>query len=129
MLLACSQEPEQVSDMQSSDNTIPEISVQQLREKADNAEPFFLLDVRTLPEYQEERLSFTDDLIPYDSVPSYMQKLPADTTTNIYLFCRSGRRSGIVTQYLRAHGYKNAFNVEGGIIAWKAAGYETVSGQ
>lgn len=115
--------------MQTDSGNIPEITVQQLHEKAAGDEQFFLLDVRTIQEYREAHLSFTDVLIPYDSVPSFLQKLPADKQTPIYAFCRSGRRSGIVTQYLREKGYANVFNVAGGIVAWRAAGYETRSGE
>lgn len=129
LLLACGQESKQSDDMQTSENSIPEITVQQLQQKAAANEQFYLLDVRTLPEFTEAHLNFTDDLIPYDSVPAYIERLPEDKATPIYSFCRSGRRSGIVTQYLRSIGYTNAFNVSGGIIAWKAAGYETVAGQ
>jgi rhodanese-related sulfurtransferase len=89
----------------------------------------YLLDVRTLPEYAEDRLEFTDDLISYELVPDSLDRLPADKSSLLYLFCRSGHRSGIVTQYLREKGYTGAFNVSGGIVAWKAAGYETISGQ
>ena len=129
MLLACNQESKQSADMQNTNNSIPEITVQQLQQKANNGEQFYLLDVRTLPEFLEAHLSFTDDLIPHDSVPSHLQRLPADKSTPLYAFCRSGNRSGLVTQYLRSIGYTNAFNVSGGIIAWRSAGYETVAGQ
>lgn len=129
LLLACGQESKQSGDMQTSENSIPEITVQELQQKVSANEQFFLLDVRTLPEFTEAHLNFTDDLIPYDSVPAYIERLPEDKATPIYTFCRSGRRSGIVTQYLRSIGYTNAFNISGGIIAWKAAGYETVAGQ
>lgn len=115
--------------MTSKEPTIPTITVEQLYQKFAAGEDLYLLDVRTLPEYADERLAFTDDLISYESVPDSLARLPADKSRPLYLFCRSGRRSGIVTQYLREKGYRNAFNVSGGIVAWKAAGYETISGQ
>jgi rhodanese-related sulfurtransferase len=40
----------------------------------------------------------------------------------IYLFCRSGNRSMRVGMALADHGFTNLSNVEGGIIAWQAAG-------
>lgn len=94
-----------------------------------SGEEFFLLDVRTQEEFVENRLSFADDQIPYDSLKHYLEKLPKDKNSVIYSFCRSGRRSGISTKYLNSIGYVNALNVEGGIIAWVDAGYETVSGK
>jgi rhodanese-related sulfurtransferase len=40
----------------------------------------------------------------------------------IFLFCRSGNRSMRVATALSDMGYTNLANVEGGIIAWEAAG-------
>jgi rhodanese-related sulfurtransferase len=40
----------------------------------------------------------------------------------IYLFCRSGNRSMRVAMVLSDMGYTNLANVEGGILAWEAAG-------
>ena len=129
LLLSCKEAAETADDMTSAEPAIPAVSVEQLRQKVLAGEDIFLLDVRTIPEYVSERLAFTDDLISYEQVPDSLGRLPQDRSAPIYLFSRSGRRSGIVTQYLREKGYSNAFNVAGGIVAWKAAGYETISGQ
>ncbi len=104
-----------------------EVTVQFLKTEFDAGKEFYLLDVRTPPEYDAGHLSFTDDLIPYDSMHLYLDKIPQDKETTMYIFCRSSRRSGITTTYLRALGYKNSFNVTGGIIAWVDAGYEIFS--
>ncbi len=105
------------------------ITVQQLKQDMDQNKELFLLDVRTEPEFEEDRLSFTDLRIPYDSLPLHLDELPDDKGTLIYAFCRSGRRSGIATDFLRSMGYTNVHNVSGGIKAWKSAGYPTVSGK
>ena len=105
------------SDDSSKDS--PEISVQKLKAEVDAGSQFFLLDVRTTPEFNQGRLSFADGLIPYDSLPFYLEKLPVNKDTALYVFCRSGRRSGIATSYLQSIGYTNVYNVTGGIIAWQ----------
>ncbi len=110
------------------DNGIPEITVEQLHAARIEKRDFYLLDVRTLPEYEAGRLSFTDALVPYDQLHLYVDRLPSDKSTPIYSFCRSGRRSGITTEFLQALGYSNARNVRGGIIDWVDAGYEIDSG-
>ncbi len=104
-----------------------EVTVQFLKAEFDAGKEFYLLDVRTSPEYNNAHLSFTDNLIPYDSMHLYLDKIPQDKETTMYIFCRSSRRSGIATTYLRSLGYKNAFNVTGGIIAWVDAGYAVTS--
>lgn len=102
-----------------------EVSVAQLKEIVDSNRDIFLLDVRTQSEYDEGHVAFTDMLIPYDSLQLYLGNLPADKTTEIYCFCRSGRRSGIAMEFLNSQGYK-AYNVTGGIIAWTEAGFEVI---
>ena len=45
----------------------------------------------------------------------------------LILICRTGNRSGIIANYLvKAQGYQDVFNVKGGIVSWKRAGYTTV---
>lgn len=112
-----------------NNNSVSEITVDELAEKVKQNQPIYLLDVRTVREYEAGRLSFANDLIPYDSLSFYEEKLPANKDTAIYCFCRSGRRSGIATEYLKSIGYTNVHNVKGGIIAWQNAGYKIVSGQ
>ncbi len=105
---------------------IPEVSVDQLHEKIIAGQPGFICDVRTEGEYQDEHIEPTAARIDFDLIPMFLHKLPQDPAAEIYLLCRSGRRSGVVTLYLRSIGYSNAFNVAGGIVAWKAAGYDIV---
>ena len=112
----------------SNNGPAPEISVNDLLQKSESGVDFYLLDVRTMPELEERRLSFTDDLIPYDSLEFALDRLPEDKSSLIYCFCRSGRRSGIATSYLRSVGYENVYNVTGGIIAWQEAGFEIANG-
>jgi len=106
----------------------PAITVAELRERAARVHDFFLLDVRTLPEYLAGRLAFSDALLPYDLINFHLDMLPSDKQVPIYCFCRSGRRSDLATLFLRSLGYVNAYNVAGGIVAWAAEGYEVESG-
>ena len=50
--------------------------------------------------------------------------LPLDAP--VYVFCRSGNRSLQAAQALVAAGYEDVRNVDGGIIAWTAAGLPVV---
>ena len=49
-------------------------------------------------------------------------------TQPIFLLCRSGGRSMRVATALASVGYSNLTNVEGGILAWSAAGLPTKKG-
>ena len=45
----------------------------------------------------------------------------------LILICRTGNRSGVIANYLvKVQGYEEVFNVKGGIVSWKRAGYPTV---
>lgn len=105
-----------------------EITVEELYRRHRAGEKIFLLDVRTDPEYEAGRLSFTDALIPYDALPFFLERLPEDRGAVIACFCRSGNRSRFATQFLQSQGYSGTVNVRGGIIAWVNAGYAIESG-
>lgn len=112
-----------------NDSTSPdEISVKELSELVSSGTDIYLIDVRTEAEFLAGRLNFADDQIPFDQMSANLDRLPGDKDTPIYLFCRSGRRSGIATKFLRSIGYSRATNITGGIIAWEDAGYQITDG-
>ncbi len=78
-----------------------------------------LIDVREQWEYDEGHIPGIT-LIPMNEVPARLSEIPTDKT--VILTCRSGNRSGQVAEFLRGEGYDNVHNMEGGIIAWEAAG-------
>jgi rhodanese-related sulfurtransferase len=77
-----------------------------------------ILDVRESYEWEADRLDGARHL-PMRAVPSHLNELPRDRT--IVVVCRSGNRSGMVAEFLRANGY-SAENLDGGLAAWIAAG-------
>ena len=78
-----------------------------------------LIDVRTASEYAEGHLA-NAKLIPVQELAQRLAEI--DKNKPVLLYCRSGHRSGNALKVLQENGYKNASHVEGGIIAWQAAG-------
>lgn len=76
----------------------------------------FIIDVREDEEVFETGTIKGAVHIPMMTVPNNLNKIPKDR--EIYILCRSGRRSYEVASYLSELGY-NAINLKGGIIKYK----------
>lgn len=50
-----------------------------------------------------------------------MNEVPKDRP--VYVICRSGNRSAQASAQLVKAGYRQVFNVDGGMNAWTTAGY------
>ena len=83
-----------------------------------------LLDVRTLEEYEESHIP-NSILMPVDSIEKEAPAKLTDKNANIFVYCRSGRRSTTASEALAEMGYSNVYNL-GGIIDWP---YEIKSGK
>lgn len=86
-------------------------------------EDVYLLDVREQWEYDEGHIPGVT-LLPMGEVPNRLDEIPIDK--EVIVTCRSGNRSGQVTDFLRQNGFDNVHNMQGGIVAWEQAGYEVL---
>lgn len=91
-----------------------DISVEDLKQLLDEGADFVLLDVREEREY--EICNLDGRLIPLGALPERMQEL--DASAHVVVHCRSGGRSAKAVELLREAGFGNAWNVQGGILAW-----------
>jgi len=85
----------------------------------------FVLDVRQPEEWNELHVPGAT-LIPLDQLPNRVSEVPKDQ--EILVICRSGNRSQAGRDILLQAGFEKVTSVSGGIIAWRNAGYPTVSG-
>ncbi|HEX8631925.1 MAG TPA: rhodanese-like domain-containing protein [Catenuloplanes sp.] len=84
----------------------------------------YLLDVREPDEWTAGHAPGAHHL-PMMDVPVRMAEVPTDA--DVVVVCRSGGRSGQVVSYLLGHGWDNVRNLDGGLMAWSAAGRELVT--
>lgn len=101
-------------------DTLP-ASVEVGRAAALQKQGVFLLDVREPQEYAEVHAKGAT-LIPLGHLPHRLNELSAYKNKPVAVICRSGRRSAQGVDILRNAGFSQVTNVEGGTLAWEAAG-------
>lgn len=94
------------------------ISATELKARIDAGEKLRLLDVRREDEYENFNLGGT--LLPLEKI----QVMETDDIDDwkeeeIILYCRTGNRSVIASQYLAQMGFTNLINLSGGIVGWQ----------
>lgn len=98
----------------------PEITVIDLSAKLKSEEKFILLDVRELTELNhakitDSRLEVTPmSRLAQEGTDALSESARSQDST-IYVMCHHGNRSMQVTAWLAQQGWKNVFNVRGGI--------------
>ena len=91
-----------------------EITVQELQRRIREQEAFQLIDVRDPYEY--ELVNIDGTLMPLGQIDHYVDQVATDRPVIVY--CRSGARSAKAIYLLEQHGFKNLYNLKGGILAW-----------
>lgn len=89
----------------------------------DRMDVALLLDVREKNEWDAGHIDGAMH-IPMNEIPERIDDIALDTP--VIAVCRSGARSGKVTEWLRQKGY-DVENLEGGMQAWAAEGLPFVA--
>lgn len=93
------------------------ITVEALKQKMDSGEKVNLVDVREPNEYEE--INIGGRLVPLGKVQTMqVEELEDLKNEEVIIYCRSGRRSMLACQILDQVGFKDTYNLEGGILAW-----------
>jgi rhodanese-related sulfurtransferase len=117
VITGCAGGAEMASNDPSESSTL--ISVEQLNEMFQEKD-FLFVNVH-VP--FEGDIPNTDISIPFDQIEQNLDQLPEDKNARIVVYCRSGNMSATATKTLIGLGYTNVMDLEGGFIAWEAAGY------
>ncbi len=97
----------------------PLLSPADLRRRLEAGEALQLVDVREAPEFAAGRIAGTR-LIPQGGLATRAGEL--DRARPVVLVCRSGKRSEQARGRLEALGFTDVACLEGGLMAWEAAG-------
>jgi rhodanese-related sulfurtransferase len=105
----------------SGQNTANSLSPKQFSSKMTATNNLTLVDVRTQGEYAEGHLKGALN-IDWNSGAFESAVSGYDKSKNYFVYCRSGHRSGLAATWMREHGFKNVFELSGGISSWQSEG-------
>jgi len=91
-----------------------DISVEDLKRLLDENADFRLIDVRE--PHEAEICTLGGALMPLGDLAQHIGEL--DPAAHIVVHCRSGGRSAQAVNAMRGTGFANAWNLQGGILAW-----------
>jgi len=100
-----------------------DVTVEQAKELIEKKSSLVLLDVRTDWEFDSGHIEGAINMPVDDLQQRHAELKPND---EILVYCRTGNRSAKAMQILKDNGYSKIYNMEGGIEAWKKAGYPIV---
>ena len=106
---------------------IRESTVADVKARLDRREPFHFIDVREDEEFARESASGARH-IGRGVLERDIETLIPDKQVEIVLYCGGGYRSALAAQSLEQMGYANVCSMEGGIRAWREAGYPLEAG-
>lgn len=87
-----------------------------------NNESLIILDTRTPDEYNRGHLQ--NSLFIDFSSPSFKLEIEKlDKNKKYLIYCHSGGRSKTTLNMMKKLGFKEAYNMIGGIVAWSKSGY------
>ena len=95
--------------------TIKHLTATELKNKIQQGDPLFLLDVREPHEFKYASIA-NSVLIPLNQIPQRLAEL--DPEQEIVVICHHGMRSQQAANFLERSGFKNIANLKGGIDAW-----------
>jgi len=95
------------------------LSQEEWKKKFESDENAYLLDVRTLEEYQAGHIP-NAKLIDILKPKNFMDSIESlDPTKNYYVYCRSGARSSQACHLMNQRGLYTTYNLIGGFMEWE----------
>jgi rhodanese-related sulfurtransferase len=107
--------------------SVPEISPNELHATLSGNAPPYVLDVRTHREWKASRIEGAVN-IPITSFRTDLKNLSLEPARPVIAICLSAHRSIPAVRALRAAGFINAYQLQGGMLAWWKAELPVVKG-
>jgi rhodanese-related sulfurtransferase len=82
-----------------------------------------LIDVRTPKEFEDEHIENAININFFDE--DFTEKInKLNKEKPVYIYCRSGKRSGSSSEVFLKAGFIHIYDLEGGILNWKSEGFK-----
>jgi rhodanese-related sulfurtransferase len=101
---------------------IRECTVADVRQRLDRGDRFHFVDVREDGEFAVDHAAGARH-IGRGILERDVESLIPDKGADIVLYCGGGYRSALAADSLQRMGYSNVVSMDGGIRAWREAGY------
>ena len=108
--------------------TIKECTSTEVKGRLDRKESFHFIDVREDEEFAKDRAQGARH-IGRGVIERDIESLVPDKQAEIVLYCGGGYRSALAAESLGRMGYTNVWSMDGGIRAWREAGYPLEQGR
>lgn len=106
---------------------VHECMIDDVKAKLDRHQRFHLIDVREDHEFSKDHIKSAHHL-GKGILERDIETLIPDRQAEIVLYCGGGYRSVLAADSLQRMGYTNVTSMDGGIRAWREAGYPLESG-
>ena len=106
---------------------IKESASAEVKARLDRQEPFHFIDVREDDEFATDHAKGARH-IGRGVLERDIESLIPDKQAQIVLYCGGGYRSALAAESLGQMGYTNVRSMDGGIRAWREAGYPIEQG-
>jgi len=108
--------------VQQAKRRIKECSIAEVKAKLEQGEPFHFIDVREDHEFVKDHVRGARHL-GRGILERDIETVIPDKRAEIILYCGGGFRSALAADSLQQLGYANVRSMDGGIRAWREAGY------
>jgi len=103
--------------------SITNVTADEVYKMLSSNKDYFILDVRSKEEFDSGHIEGAY-LLPVSELENRLAELPQDKP--IIVYCRSGSRSTSAANILLEKGFKEIFNMTGGITEWQSKGFPVV---
>jgi rhodanese-related sulfurtransferase len=100
-------------------STVGTITPAELAQRLKEPNPPIILDVRTRDEYSSGHIDTALNL-PHDELERRLGEIPGNKSSEIVVYCRSGKRAKVAEDILVNKGYKNIKDLAGHWQGWSS---------